>query len=96
MRDLSREMTMFGFKRITWSGELIAKKQSRRESITKTVAVIQTTDLDQSHSWRGDEKEDRLRVIGLSPEEQQLWAAVFIICSFSSLSNWDGTSGVKD
>ena len=42
MRDLSREMTMFEFKRITWSGELIVKKQSRRESITKTVAVIQT------------------------------------------------------
>jgi len=53
-------------------------------------------DLDQSHSWRGHKKEDRLRVTGLSPEEQQLWAAVLIICSFSSLSNWDGTSGVKD
>ena len=53
---------MFEFKRITQSGELIVKKQSRRESITKTVAVIHRlhSDLDQSHSWRGDKQQDRL------------------------------------
>lgn len=64
-------MTRFEFKRVTLSGELTVNEQSRRESITKTEAVIHSlgADLDQSHSCGGNKKQDRLRVTRLSPKE---------------------------
>lgn len=69
--------------------------KQKSDSDTETLVVILGTDLDQSHSGGGDRELDRLRVAWLSPEELWLWVAVFIIQTFSSLSNWGITSGGK-
>lgn len=76
-------------------GNSCKRAKQKSDSDTETPAVILGTDLDHSHSRGSDKELDRLRVAWLSPEELWLWVAVFIIQTFSSLSDWGITSGAK-